>query len=467
MLSLVIFVLASCANAQAPRLLSEGKPTSSSTLFDGGSVVSYSWPSSNAVQDIDNLGNHCNWFARGSVAIAAGTDLFWQVDLEDVFAIKTIKILGFNIGGYSDNVQFNVCNDAAGSDCTACGGLVSATPGSWVQTSCSLSGRFIRLTNQNSDGKNWHFCRIAVYGIGPVKNTGTVPFSIKFGGQAWGMAKSTDNGATWTPIATVDMHTYQHTHMIGEVRDVAQEGMIIKFQPLTDQLASDLGYPCPKLNDKCDGTCKFDSTRSNCFNWDNARIFLHELKINGQTQDFSDLNVMKSNGWDFKCRTNPNTCNPSVTIVNGDMVRQDGANFYYTYTFTGVGGVVTAGPTFSPTMSPSKSPSSSPTMSPSKSPSFSPTMSPSKSPTFSPTMSPSKSPTMNPSTSPTVPPTKSPSKFPTAEDFIIKVKAFHGNPKDILDKNKIQGQPEVDIDMYGFEQKLTPISRRLLNTKSN
>merc|ERR1712014_460219 len=103
-------------------------------------------------------------------------------------------------------------------------------------------------------------------------------------------------------------------------------------------------------------------------------------------------------------------------------------------------------------------------MSPSKSPSFSPTMSPSKSPTFSPTMSPSKSPTMNPSTSPTVPPTRSPSKFPTAEDFIIKVKAFHGDPKDILDKSKIQGQPEVDIDMYGFEQKLTPISRRLLST---
>merc|ERR1712020_221746 len=159
--------------------------------------------------------------------------------------------------------------------------------------------------------------------------------------------------------------------------------------------------------------------------------------------DFSDLDVMKSNGWDFKCRTNPNTCDPSVTIVNGDMVRQDGPNFYYTYTFTGVGGVVTAGPTFSPTMSPSKSPS------------------------FSPTMSPSKSPTMNPSASPTVPPTKSPSNFPSAENFIIKVKAFHGNPKDILDKNKIQGQPEVDIDMYGFEQKLTPISRRLLNTKSN
>merc|ERR1712241_371357 len=123
--------------------------------------------------------------------------------------------------------------------------------------------------------------------------------------------------------------------------------------------------------------------------------------------------------------------------------------------FTGVGGVVTAGPTFSPTMSPSKSPS------------FSPTMSPSKSPTFSPTMSPSKSPTMNPSKSPTFPPTNSPSKFPTAENFIIKVKAFHGNPKDILDKNKIQGQLDVDIDMYGFEQKLTPIGRRLLNTKSN
>jgi len=182
-----------------------------------------------------------------------------------------------------------------------------------------------------------------------VPSTGTVPFSIQFAGQAWGMAKSTDNGATWTPIATIDMHTYQHSHMIGEVRDVAVEGMIIKFQPLHQQLANDLGFLCPIMHDKCDGTCTYDANRNNCFNWDHSRIFLHEMKIDGQVQDFSSLTVMESNGWDFQCRTNPDTCTPSVQVqdYNGrDMVVQHGANWYYTYTFNGIGGTGCPAETF-------------------------------------------------------------------------------------------------------------------------
>merc|ERR1712117_204524 len=44
-----------------------------------------------------------------------------------------------------------------------------------------------------------------------------------------------------------------------------------------------------------------------------------------------------------------------------------------------------------------------------------------------------QTPTMQPSSSPTSNPTTNPSKRPTAEDFIVKVKAFHGEPKDVLD----------------------------------
>jgi len=389
------------------------------------------------------------------------------------------------------------------------------------------------------------------------QSTGPVPFSIQFAGQAWGMAKSTDNGATWTPIATIDMHTYQHSHMIGEVRDVAVEGMIIKFQPLHQQLANDLGFLCPIMHDKCDGTCTYDANRNNCFNWDHSRIFLHEMKIDGQVQDFSSLTVMESNGWDFQCRTNPDTCTPSVQVqdYNGrDMVVQHGPDWYYTYTFNGIGGCTdscvstpnwtidtspagtcewmehicgpmrrgeclehggstkcqwsyvnghyyaTYGPYGSPTQhccnckgfkmpdnfdssfwttapdnwvwngiwkntynsvgtelpicDPTDSPTNLPTVAPSSSPSLNPTMNPTKSPTMNPT----KSPTMNPTKSPTMNPTN----FPTVEDFIIKVKGFHGQKEDVLNKNKIQRQPDVDIDMYGFERKITPLSRRLL-----
>merc|ERR1719333_1470620 len=249
--------------------------------------------------------------------------------------------------------------------------------------------------------------------------------------------------------------------MQGEVHDVAQEGMIIKFQPLHAGLASNLGYHCPFMHEKCHGTCTFDVNRSlNCFNWDSARIFLHELKINGQRQDFSSLNTMRSNGWNFYCRSMQSTCTPPVTLQPFDhlrMVRQDGADFYYTYTFTGIEGsssesptrMPTAFPSASPTKQPSMSPTLNPTRMPSERPTFNPSEMPSESPTFNPTGMPSKNPTFNP--------TANPSKPPTAADFIIKVKAFHGNPEDIVDHNKVDDQPDVDIDLYGFNKKITPI----------
>ena len=148
-------------------MLSEGKPTSSSSLFENSDGMT--WPASNAVQNNSNLQNDCIWHNPGSVAIMGGTDLYWQVDLEDIFLITQIQIYGFNLIGYSDNVQFSVCNDADGTDCIACGVLISTTPGAWVQLDCSVRGRFVRLTNSNSGDiggqqKNWHFCRVAVYG---------------------------------------------------------------------------------------------------------------------------------------------------------------------------------------------------------------------------------------------------------------------------------------------------------------
>eukprot|EP00493_Phyllostaurus_siculus_P025840 UN26185 len=96
-----------------------------------------------------------------------------------------------------------------------------------------------------------------------------------------------------------------------------------------------------------------------------------------------------------------------------------------------------------------------------------PTMQPSSIPTLNPTSSPSvnpsSNPSLNPSSSPTSKPTTNPSKRPTAEDFIVKVKAFHGEPKDVLDASKLQDQPDVDAEFFGFEHKLTPFTRRLLN----
>merc|ERR1712173_192783 len=102
------------------------------------------------------------------------------------------------------------------------------------------------------------------------------------------------------------------------------------------------------------------------------------------------------------------------------------------------------------------------TMIPTASPSQNPTTNPTRMPTASPSFSPTKEPSMNP----TLNPTANPSPFPTAAGFIIKIKAFHGKPSDILDSDKVQAQPDVDVDLYSFEQKLTPINgdRRLLNS---
>jgi len=74
------------------------------------------------------------------------------------------------------------------------------------------------------------------------------------------------------------------------------------------------------------------------------------------------------------------------------------------------------------------------------------------------TMNPTASPSFSPTKEPSMNPTASPSPFPTAADFIIKIKAFHGKPSDILDSDKIQAQPEVDVDLYSFEQKLAPLN---------
>merc|ERR1712193_138163 len=103
------------------------------------------------------------------------------------------------------------------------------------------------------------------------------------------------------------------------------------------------------------------------------------------------------------------------------------------------------------------------TQTPTMQPTLNPTSSPSVNPSSSPSLNPSSNPSLNPSSSPTLTPTTNPSKRPTAEDFIVKVKAFHGEPKDVLDSSKLQDQPEVDAEIFGFEHKLTPLTRRLLN----
>merc|ERR1719244_1332190 len=97
---------------------------------------------------------------------------------------------------------------------------------------------------------------------------------------------------------------------------------------------------------------------------------------------------------------------------------------------------------------------------PTASPSFSPTKQPSMNPTVNPTRMPTASPSFSPTKEPTLNPTASPSPFPTAADFIIKIKSFHGKPSDIIDSKKVEGQPNVDIDLYNFEEKLTPFEGR-------
>jgi len=431
-----------------PRLLSEGKPTSSSTLFHGGSSIS--WPSSNAVQDIDNLGNHCSWGNRGSVAIAAGTGLFWQVDLEDVFAIKTIKILGFNHEGYSDNVQFNVCNDAAGSDCAACGGLVSATPGSWVQTSCSLSGRFIRLINQDSNKKNWHFCRIAVYGIGTESS----------------QVRQND-----------DVHIVLPTRSDLESIGFTFDGLDLSYS----------NDPVSVVKRECGNTAFYAwghrGTRSMYLQLQGAGSVM--MKIQGCFDNQSgayDVDVYTGESLissipERNC--NAPTTDTCATTVEFDFtedttlrIHQNGWSVIQiwevkiTYKSEAIADP-TAFPTVNPTLSPSYNPTAFPTVNPTLSPSYNPTAFPTVNPTLSPSYNPSSSPSKRPSVNPTVSPTANPSRYPTAEGFIIKVKGFHGQPKSVLDANKLEseGQGDVDIEMYGFDRKLVPVGRRLLKQK--
>jgi len=151
-----------------PSLISAGKSATSSALYNGAGRW---WPASNALRDSSNLGQlqyDCRWHHPGSVAIhgaPAGTTLWWQVDLEKDFEVTRIKLRGFNLPGYSSNVQFKVCSDAAGLVCTLCGGVIAEPANTWKEVTCNTSvGRYVRLTHQTIDTRNWHFCRVEVYG---------------------------------------------------------------------------------------------------------------------------------------------------------------------------------------------------------------------------------------------------------------------------------------------------------------
>jgi len=85
-------------------------------------------------------------------------------------------------------------------------------------------------------------------------------------------------------------------------------------------------------------------------------------------------------------------------------------------------------PTKTPTSAPSLTPTQTPTSAPSLSPTKTPTSAPSLTPTKSPSSAPSLTPTKSPSTAPSLTPTKSPSPAPSAQEFMMKIKGFHGAP---------------------------------------
>lgn len=147
-----------------------------------------------------------------------------------------------------------------------------------------------------------------------------------------------------------------------------------------------------------------------------------------------DLGISQINGRAFSSSsTFQSSCSDQIKVYNRALSQNE------LETMT----ALTSGTTQTPTMQPSSIPTLNPTSSPS--------------------VNPSSNPSLNPSSSPTSKPTTNPSKRPTAEDFIVKVKAFHGEPKDVLDASKLQVQPDVDAEFFGFEHKLTPFTRRLLN----
>lgn len=177
-----------CCNGSGPNpisLISAGKPATSSPLYNNGGT----WPASNALQDFGNLGYECAWANRASanpgfVAIQgapAGSTIFWQVDLQRIFEVTSIRLRGFDLPNYSNNVQFSVCSDANGLACNTCGGLINEPANEWKEVTCnSLQGRYVRLTQQTIDTRNWFFCRVAVYGweVGtssPTKNPTSFP----------------------------------------------------------------------------------------------------------------------------------------------------------------------------------------------------------------------------------------------------------------------------------------------------
>merc|ERR1712126_303726 len=112
-------------------------------------------------RDPFNVGTECTWSNPGSVAINPGRNLFWQVDLGKSYDISRIHLRGFKHSPsvYSNNIQFNVCQDEAADNCTDCGGLVTPPNDGWVSNSCAINGRYVRLLNANSENKHWHFCR--------------------------------------------------------------------------------------------------------------------------------------------------------------------------------------------------------------------------------------------------------------------------------------------------------------------
>jgi len=65
---------------------------------------------------------------------------------------------------------------------------------------------------------------------------------------------------------------------------------------------------------------------------------------------------------------------------------------------------------------------------PTKAPTTKPTLSPTSNPTLTPTNNPTMTPTLSPSTHPTMTPTRSPSPMPTAQEFMMKINGFHGDP---------------------------------------
>jgi len=112
--------------------------------------------------------------------------------------------------------------------------------------------------------------------------------------------------------------------------------------------------------------------------------------------------------------------------------------------------VPTSSPTDAPSASPSKAPTPSPTDAPSASPSKAPTTdAPSASPSKEPTTSPTTVPTSSPTDAPSQSPSFAPSTGPTAEEFILKVKGFHGDASKAL-SDEAYAQKRVYADKINF-----------------